>query len=197
MALPFPTRTPLPWALLLLIAAQVFCAVFFGLDAVTDLFRSAESSQAEGPDWHLAIEGLAAVSLWAAIAFEVRYVLSLLRRKAQLERNVSIASAAVQDVIAAALDAWRLTASERDVANLLIKGLSIAEIAAVRGSAEGTVKAHLNAIYRKSGAGNRGDLLSLIIDQLLEHDAGTATDAVRTHGASANAAPERRDRAAV
>jgi len=29
------------------------------------------------------------------------------------------------------------------------------------------VKAHLNAIYRKSGARNRGELLSLLIDSLL------------------------------
>ena len=100
--------------------------------------------------------------------FEVRHFLGLLQRKAQLERSVAQASAAVQDVIEAFLDAWSLTAAERDVAGLLIKGLTIAEIAGIRGSAEGTIKAHLNAIYRKSGTRNRADLLSLIIEHLLE-----------------------------
>ncbi len=38
----------------------------------------------------------------------------------------------------------------------------------MRGSAEGTVKSHLNAIYRKSGTANRGELLSSIIDTLIE-----------------------------
>ena len=36
-----------------------------------------------------------------------------------------------------------------------IKGLSIAEIARLRGTSEGTVKAHSNAIYRKAGVSGR------------------------------------------
>ncbi|MGD9295546.1 MAG: helix-turn-helix transcriptional regulator, partial [Roseobacter sp.] len=78
-----------------------------------------------------------------------------------------VASAAVYDVIAAHFETWRLSPSERDVATFLVKGLDISEIARVRNCAEGTVKAHLNAIYRKSGARNRGELLSLLIDSLL------------------------------
>lgn len=149
-----------------MIAAQVICGSLFALDIANDLLLTDPAGG--GPHWHLAVELVATVSLWAAIVFEVRYVLGLLRRKAQLERSVAQASAAVQDVIEAFLDAWRLTAAERDVAALLIKGLTIAEIAGIRGSAEGTVKAHLNAIYRKSGARNRADLLSQIIEHLLE-----------------------------
>lgn len=167
-----PSR--LPWGLFLLIAAQIVCAVFFGLDVLTDFARTSSPMQTAEPKWHLAIEALATVSLWAAIVFETRYVARLLRRKAQLERNISVASAALYDVIEAFLDEWRLTAAERDVAALLIKGQTIAEIATARDSAEGTVKAHLNAIYRKSGARNRGDLLSLVIDQLLESGFSTA-----------------------
>jgi DNA-binding NarL/FixJ family response regulator len=61
-----------------------------------------------------------------------------------------------------------LTPSEADVANFLVKGLGIAEIAQMRGSAEGTIKSHLNSIYRKSGTHNRGEVLSLIIDSLMD-----------------------------
>ena len=62
---------------------------------------------------------------------------------------------------------WGLTPSEADVATFTIKGCSIAEIARLRGSAEGTVKTHLNAIYRKSGLSGRGQLASLLIEDLL------------------------------
>lgn len=170
-------ETKLAWGLIILIMAQVFCAIFFGLDVVADyLFREADPSAGE-PKWHLLVEFVATLSLWAAIMFEVRYIRGLLRRKAQLERNVSIASSAMQDVIDAFLTEWQLTAAERDVANLMIKGLTISEIAETRGSAEGTVKAQLNAIYRKSGTRNRGDLLSVIIENLLGNTARTPAKA--------------------
>ena len=64
-------------------------------------------------------------------------------------------------------DSWGLTPSERDVALFVIKGLPIAEIARLRGSAEGTVKSQLNAVYRKSGVSGRGALLGLLIDDLV------------------------------
>jgi len=62
---------------------------------------------------------------------------------------------------------WGLTAAEQDVAGFTIKGLSIAEIADLRGSAEGTVKSQLNAIYRKAGVPGRGALLGLLVDDLM------------------------------
>jgi DNA-binding NarL/FixJ family response regulator len=79
-----------------------------------------------------------------------------------------MASAALQDVVQSHFDEWKLTASERDVAALMVKGLSISEIAGVRGTAEGTVKAHLNAIYRKANARNRAEVLSTIMDTLID-----------------------------
>ena len=71
---------------------------------------------------------------------------------------------------------WGLTPSERDVAWFTIKGLSIAEIARLRGTSEGTVKAHSNAIYRKAGVSGRTQLLSLFIEDLME-EAPPAVDA--------------------
>ena len=54
------------------------------------------------------------------------------------------------------------------MATFAIKGLSNAEIAQMRGSAEGTVKAHLNAIYRKAGVQGRGALLSMLVKDLMQ-----------------------------
>lgn len=155
-------KTGIPKLVIALIAVQAACAAIFLLDVVRDV------STPGGMDWHLLPEALAVLALLLGIAFEIVYLLRLLQRKASLERSVGMASAQLQDIIQTHFDDWKLTASERDVAALMIKGLSISEIAGVRGSAEGTVKAHLNAIYRKSNARNRAEVLSHIMDTLID-----------------------------
>ncbi|MCW8843362.1 MAG: helix-turn-helix transcriptional regulator [Rhodobacteraceae bacterium] len=155
----------LPTGILVLLTAQIFCAVFFLSDVIDD-FRAYGSSALY--DWHMQIETASAVFLWMAILFEIRLLFALLRRNAHLEHNLSVAQAAMHDVIQVHFESWNLTPSEQDVATFMVKGLSISEIAELRGSAEGTVKAHLHAIYRKSGTHNRGEVLSLLIDSLME-----------------------------
>lgn len=165
MTHPASLSSSTPLGLMALILIQVICAIFFATDVVTDF---AEGGLATSEQYHLIVESVATVSLCAAILLETRYFLYLLRRKAHLEKSASVATMAVFDIIESHFDAWQLTPSERDIAMFLVKGLGIAEIAAMRGSAEGTVKSHLNAIYRKSGTGSRGELLSSIIDTLIE-----------------------------
>lgn len=154
----------IPYGLILLVLVQILCALFFAADIIADFRETADLTTTR---WHLYVETIATLSLCAAIVFETRFILMLLRRKAHLEHSVSIASSAMHDVIEAHFDLWHLTPSERDVATFLVKGFGIADIARMRGSAEGTVKSHLNAIYRKSETHNRAELLSLIIDSLM------------------------------
>lgn len=155
-------KNGLPALIMGLIAAQLVCAAVFMMDVVNDF------SSTYVLDWNLLPEGLASLALFIGIGVEVVYLRHLLKRKASLERSVSMASSALQNVIESHFDEWKLTASERDVAALMVKGLSISEIAKVRGSAEGTVKAHLNAIYRKANARNRAEVLSHIMDTLID-----------------------------
>jgi DNA-binding CsgD family transcriptional regulator len=155
-------RTPV--ALLAIIAVQVLCAAFFIGDLVADLGAYGPS---DGFPFHLSLETAAALSLVAAIVIEARLLGQVLRRKAHLEHSLALARAAMQDVIDWHFRTWRLSPSETDVATFLVKGFSIQEIAELRGCAQGTVKAHLNAIYRKSGTQNRGDLLSVLLDGVM------------------------------
>lgn len=152
----------LPLLIMAMIAVQVICAIVFFVDVMRDV------AALGGPDWGLLPEALASLALFIGIAFEAVYLAQLLRRKASLERSVGLASSALHGVIESHFEEWKLTASERDVATLMVKGLSISEIAGVRGSAEGTVKAHLNAIYRKANARNRAEVLSHIMDTLID-----------------------------
>ncbi len=163
MAMSFETNTRLPAGLFALMALQFVCVVFFLGDVAADYRASAAHSF----ELHLSVEIVATFSLLAAIVVEGKILLGLVRRKAHLEGRLRVASAAVYDVIEAHFQHWKLSPAETDVATFLVKGLEIAQIAELRGSAEGTVKAHLNAIYRKSGTHSRGELLSVLIDGLL------------------------------
>lgn len=154
-----------PGPLLALIAVQALCTAFFLWDVLEDLratglvfFRTI----------HHSIEAVAALSLILALVFELRYLLALLRRKAHLEDQISIAAGAFHDILGDHFTRWGLTPAERDVAMFTVKGFSIAETAKLRGSAEGTVKAQLGAVYRKAGVSGRGALLGLLIDDLIE-----------------------------
>jgi DNA-binding CsgD family transcriptional regulator len=159
-----PHRTSSPWPLIALIAAQAVCLAVFLWDAVLDGGRLG----ALWPlDWHFMVEAGAVLGLAAGIVVEMVVLMRMLARQDRLQHQVTMASAAFHDVIDAHFGRWGLTASESDVAWFTVKGLGIAEIAALRGTAEGTVKSHLNAIYRKSGAGGRGELLSLLLDDLM------------------------------
>lgn len=173
MALRLENDTRVPTSLALLIAVQCACVVFFLVDVATDV---REQPAGAGFPFHLSFEIVATFSLFAAIVFEAKYLSSLLRQKARLEQGLSIANAAVHEVIEAHFVQWKLSPSETDIATFLVKGLDIAEIAQVRGCAQGTVKAHLNAIYRKSGTNGRGELLSVIIDTMLVGDQHVIAD---------------------
>lgn len=66
---------------------------------------------------------------------------------------------------------WSLTPAEREVGLLLLKGLSHREVAAMRSTAEITVRQQALAVYRKSGLANRSELSAFFLeDLLLPHD---------------------------
>ena len=58
--------------------------------------------------------------------------------------------------------------SKNTFANFLTKGLNTRDIAEMRGTSEGTVKAQTNAIYRKAGVTGRTQLLSTFIEDLMD-----------------------------
>jgi DNA-binding CsgD family transcriptional regulator len=65
------------------------------------------------------------------------------------------------------LETWRLTPAEKDVAFLLLKGLSFKEIAPVRGDSERTVRQQALAVYAKSGLAGRAELSAFFLEDLL------------------------------
>ncbi|MFL5784093.1 MAG: helix-turn-helix transcriptional regulator [Bacteriovoracaceae bacterium] len=62
---------------------------------------------------------------------------------------------------------WHLSQSEKDVALLLIKGLSMKEIAEIRATHEKTVRQQATTIYKKAGLSGRQELAAFFFEDIL------------------------------
>ena len=71
------------------------------------------------------------------------------------------------DAIDSQFSQWNLTDAEREVALLLLKGLSLKEIAAIRATTERTIRAQARAVYSKAGLTGRAALSAFLLEDLL------------------------------
>ena len=62
---------------------------------------------------------------------------------------------------------WNLTEAEREVALLLLKGLSLKEVAQVRSTSERTIRAQARALYSKAGLSGRAALSAFFLEDLM------------------------------
>jgi DNA-binding CsgD family transcriptional regulator len=65
------------------------------------------------------------------------------------------------------LEQWSLSPAEKEIALLLLKGLSHKEVAELRGVGEATVRQQARSIYKKAGLGGRHDLAAFFLEDLL------------------------------
>lgn len=65
------------------------------------------------------------------------------------------------------LSKWNLTAAEKEVAFLLLKGLSLKEVAEARKTSEKTARVQSMAIYSKAGIAGRSELSAFFLEDLL------------------------------
>lgn len=149
-------------------------ALMVGVDLFTD-------SREGVVIWHVLVEG----SIGAAALFGVFYVLrGSFELKHRLAKEISdfsefrkeadawrADSRKYLDGLSKAIDQqlskWKLTTAEKEVAFLLLKGLSLKEIAAIRDTTEKTARVQSMAIYSKSGLAGRSELSAFFLEDLL------------------------------
>lgn len=159
------------------VALGLFCLVFVavGADLAGDLAAGIEP-------WHVAAELLAmtgaatgAAYLWILL-HRARHenaslVADLARAHAEAERWRAEAAAhlrGLSEAIDRQLERWALSPAEREIALLLIKGLSHKEAAAVRNTSERTVRQQALSVYRKAGVAGRAELAAFFLEDLLQ-----------------------------
>jgi DNA-binding CsgD family transcriptional regulator len=160
------------------LAAFAVVAVVAALDVLSDLSEGTTVR-------HVVVEGaLVLVGLVGALEMARRLVRSL---RASEEKAFALAEQlrATQaeaarwrgeagDLLAglgAALDRqferWALSPAEKEVALLLLKGLSHKEIAEARSITEATARQQARAVYKKGGLSGRNELAAFFLEDLL------------------------------
>lgn len=157
-----------PFLLFALVALQGACAFFF----VADITLTVVGARSSPISWQTRelLEIGAALGLLLGVVLGWLALRRTLAQKAQVEESLRGVQSAFREHLEATFQAWSLTPAERDVALFTIKVMSIKEIAALRNTSDGTVKAQSNAIYRKAGVSGRTQLLSLFLEDLLAED---------------------------
>ena len=151
-----------------ILLVQALCAFFF----VSEIMASVLGIAYQPLDWAFVelIEIGAALGLVLGVVLGALALRESFRRTRRAEEALRRASTAFMEVLEERFSDWGLTPAERDVALFAIKGMSTQEIATLRSTSEGTVKAQTNAIYRKAGVSGRPQLLSLFIEDLMDQD---------------------------
>ena len=139
--------------------------------------------------WHVLAEGAVAVAACVGVFYLLRGSWEVRRRLEDQSRDFSAfrqqaeswrtESRKYLDGLSRSIDAqlerWQLSAAEKQVAFLLLKGLSLREIAAARGTSEKTARVQSGAVYAKSGLAGRSELSAFFLEDLLPPDTGTDT----------------------
>jgi DNA-binding CsgD family transcriptional regulator len=156
-------------------------ALLFGfIAAATGIDLASDAASGEG-GWHLGVEGIAMGLSLVGLAAMWSQLRAARARARDLERDLDGTRADLarwrndaQDHLrglGAAIDlqfrGWELTPAEREVALLLLKGLSLKEIAELRATSERTVRQQSLGIYRKSGLAGRAELAAFFLEDLL------------------------------
>ena len=118
-------------------------------------------------EFHEAVQLITIAALLLGSLLGVIAYRNLARQRKEMRRQMLVARNAFHELIQQNFKEWGLTPSERDVGLFILKGLSNTEIAEVRGKSIGTIKAQVNAVFRKAGASGRTQLISLFMEDLI------------------------------
>lgn len=150
------------------IVVQILCAIFFVSDIVISVF----GLRSRPTTWQMRemLEIGAGLGLLLGVILGAVVLRRATQRTAVAEEGLRRASTAFMEVVEEHFQTWGLTPAERDVALFTLKGMSLSEIAGLRGKSDGTIKAQTNAIYRKAGVTSRSQLISIFIEDLMAAD---------------------------
>lgn len=161
--------------------------VMVGVDLVTDSYEGVSW-------WHVMAEGTTALAALVGVFLLIRGSLSLRHSLTEEKRTSSkfqieaekwrAESKKYLDGLSQTIDSqltnWKLTASEKEVAFLLLKGLSLKEVAEVRKTTEKTARTQSVSIYSKSGLSGRSELSAFFLEDLLLPSSASETSAEKS-----------------
>jgi DNA-binding CsgD family transcriptional regulator len=177
-----------PWALAWPAGLFIIITFFVGADMAADLSAGISFT-------HLGIETVALLLCLSGAWGTGLQLRRALQRSRDLHRYLEGARqdldrarqeadalrAGLSDALDQQFARWDLTAAQREVALLVLKGLSYKEVAELRDTAEHTVRNQALAIFRKAGLAGRAEMAAFFIEDLLV----PRTPVTRSHASSA------------
>jgi DNA-binding CsgD family transcriptional regulator len=156
-------------------------AVFAAVDISADLHEGTSLGHVVGE------AGILLVALLGTIFMARRLAITLRRARAAQEEVLALAeqleatrlesrrwqseARELMQGLGAALDTqfdrWQLSPAEKEVALLLLKGLSHREIANIRAVTEATARQQARAVYKKAGLSGRNGLAGFFLEDLM------------------------------
>ena len=166
------------WMILVTIS---FTGILNIADVTSDLLNGVTIWHLSGELLIIALSLLAVIILWKRTRFlhsEVKSqrklieITSAAHAKATAEaqqwrQETSKVLRGLSDAIDAQFIRWTLSNAEKEVALLLLKGLSLKEIAVLRQVSEKTARSQSFAIYSKSGLASRAELSVFFLEDLM------------------------------
>ncbi len=134
---------------------------FFIFDIIGDLISGADGF------FHIAIELVVFIAISFVLYFEIKHVKSLGKEIKVEKTKTARLAGELLSVMRQQFSLWKLTPSESEVALLLIKGLSMKEIALARNVKEKTVRSQATSVYSKCGYAGRHELAAHFIEDLM------------------------------
>lgn len=146
----------------------------------------------EGVHWsHLTLEGLMAFAAMVGVFVLMRGSFALKRSLVDERKNLALVQSEADkwrnqykkylDGLSKAIDeqltGWNLTGSEKEIALLLLKGISLKEIADIRKTTEKTTRTQATTIYSKAGLAGRSELAAFFLEDLLAPPRSASKDA--------------------
>ncbi len=176
------------WGRAALAATFALIAVLAAADLLSDLGAGTTAK-------HAVIEGATVAAALAAAAALVIQLVRAVRARRELARDASQLrdslarsqedaarwrleaarwTQGLGEAIDRQLSEWALTPAEKEIALLLLKGLSHKEIAQLRAVEESSVRQQARALYRKAGLQGRSELAAFFLEDLLAPRPGEA-----------------------
>ncbi|MBL7544167.1 MAG: hypothetical protein JNL11_10135 [Bdellovibrionaceae bacterium] len=150
-------------------------ALMVAMDLATDSSEGVEV-------WHLLVEGSAGLASLFAIFYFMKDSFNLQHRLSDsLSENIKLKKEADEwkteaqkyiEGLSASIDQqlskWNLSHAEKEVALLLLKGLSLKEVAQIRNTTDKTARVQSISVYSKSGLAGRSELAAFFLEDLLQ-----------------------------
>ena len=135
--------------------------IFFAYDIVIDVLNNRDGYL------HISIELIVFIAITLVLFSELKHVSRLIKEVMVEKSKTARLAGELLTVMHGQFERWGLSSSETEVAILLIKGLSMKEIASVRDVKEKTVRHQATSIYAKSGFSGRHELAAHFIEDLM------------------------------